>query len=123
MRRERTMRNCAAALAACLLPMFAGAIRRPRGGPSQTLSVGPQYDSTHVYVAPGALDAFVDSFVATFGGTPSKPLVTNVLARPGPRDLSVCHVARRHALGLRVSDPDPVSVRLGTHRLSRQGHG
>src|SRR5271155_1267234 len=43
------------------------------------VAVGPQYDSTHVYVAPGDLDAFVDSFAATFGGQPSKRIVTNIL--------------------------------------------
>ncbi|MFZ0737837.1 MAG: hypothetical protein WAM96_12175, partial [Candidatus Acidiferrales bacterium] len=40
------------------------------------VAVGPQYDSTHVYVAPGDLDAFVTSFAATFGGQPSKRIVT-----------------------------------------------
>jgi len=42
------------------------------------VAVGPQYDSTHVYVAPADLDAFVTSFVATFGGHASKPVVTSV---------------------------------------------
>lgn len=35
-------------------------------------SVGPQYDTTHVYVAPEDFDRFVASFTATFGGTTSK---------------------------------------------------
>ena len=47
-----------------------------------SVAVGPQYDSTHVYVAPGDLDAFINSFVATFGGQPSKRSVTNVLPVP-----------------------------------------
>jgi len=42
------------------------------------VAVGSQYDSTHVYVAPNDLDAFVNSFVATLGGEPSKPIVSNV---------------------------------------------
>jgi predicted enzyme related to lactoylglutathione lyase len=46
------------------------------------VAVGPQYDSTHVYVAPGDLDAFVTSFAATFGGEPSKRSVTSVLPVP-----------------------------------------
>jgi predicted enzyme related to lactoylglutathione lyase len=45
-------------------------------------AVGPQYDSTHVYVAPGDLDAFVSSFAATFGGQPSKKSITNALPVP-----------------------------------------
>jgi hypothetical protein len=42
------------------------------------VAVGPQYDSTHVYVAPGDLDAFVAAFIATFGGHASKPIVSSV---------------------------------------------
>ncbi len=42
------------------------------------VAVGSQYDSTHVYVAPNDLNAFVNSFVATFGGQASKPSVSNV---------------------------------------------
>jgi hypothetical protein len=37
-----------------------------------TVAVGPQYDTTHVYVAPDDFDRFVASLVATFGGTTSK---------------------------------------------------
>ncbi len=35
-------------------------------------SVGPQYDTTHVYVAPEDFDRFVASLTATFGGTTTK---------------------------------------------------
>ena len=49
---------------------------------AQRVAVGAQYDSTHVYVAPGDLDRFVDSFAATFGGKPSAALTTNVLPVP-----------------------------------------
>ena len=45
-------------------------------------AVGPQYDSTHVYVAPEDLDRFVASFVGTFGGTPSKKTLTTVTPTP-----------------------------------------
>jgi hypothetical protein len=45
-------------------------------------AVGPQYDSTHVYVAPEDLDRFVASFVGTFGGTGSKAVVTSVTPTP-----------------------------------------
>jgi hypothetical protein len=74
---------CAVALAALLLPFAAS----PPSGQTTAASdagvaVGPQYDSTHVYVAPGDLDAFVNSFAATFGGQPSKTSVVNVLPVP-----------------------------------------
>jgi len=35
-------------------------------------ALGPQYDTTHVYVAPEDFDRFVASLVATFGGTTTK---------------------------------------------------
>jgi predicted enzyme related to lactoylglutathione lyase len=46
------------------------------------VAVGPQYDATHVYVSPADLDAFVSSFIATFGGKASKRSVVNVLPVP-----------------------------------------
>ena len=46
------------------------------------VAVGPQYDSTHVYVAPGDFDRFVASVLATFGGTTSKQVVTTVTPTP-----------------------------------------
>ncbi|CEG56075.1 glyoxalase [Legionella fallonii] len=41
-------------------------------------AVGPQYDTTHVYVAPEDFDRFVASFTATFGGKTSKQGVFQV---------------------------------------------
>ncbi|EGD03428.1 hypothetical protein B1M_16525, partial [Burkholderia sp. TJI49] len=46
------------------------------------LAVGPQYDTTHVYVAPEDFVRFTDSFVATFGGTKSKQGVFQVTPTP-----------------------------------------
>jgi predicted enzyme related to lactoylglutathione lyase len=46
------------------------------------LAVGPQYDTTHVYVAPEDFDRFVSSIVATFGGATSKQGVFNVTPTP-----------------------------------------
>jgi hypothetical protein len=42
------------------------------------VAVGPQYDTTHVYVQPEEFDRFVASLVATFGGTTSKQGVFTV---------------------------------------------
>ena len=39
---------------------------------SQDVAVSPQYDTTHVYVAPEEFDRFVASLLATFGGTTTK---------------------------------------------------
>jgi hypothetical protein len=46
------------------------------------VAVGPQYDTTHVYVAPEDFDRFVASIIATFGGTTSKQGVFTVTPTP-----------------------------------------
>src|ERR1700720_4526270 len=43
-----------------------------------SVAVGPQYDTTHVYVAPEDFDRFVASLIATFGGTTTKQGVLTV---------------------------------------------
>jgi predicted enzyme related to lactoylglutathione lyase len=53
-----------------------------RSQETKEIAVGAQYDSTHVYVSPNDLEAFVTSFAATFGGQASKRTVTNVLPVP-----------------------------------------
>jgi hypothetical protein len=42
------------------------------------VAVGPQYDTTHVYVAPEDFDRFVGSLLGTFGGTAAKQGVFTV---------------------------------------------
>jgi hypothetical protein len=71
-------------LAACLLVALAGSAAAGQGTSTNDagVAVGAQYDTTHVYVSPGDMDAFVNSFAATFGGQPSKRSVTNVLPVP-----------------------------------------
>lgn len=49
---------------------------------SPSLAVGPQYDTTHVYVAPGEFDRFSDALVATFGGTKSQAAEINITPTP-----------------------------------------
>lgn len=49
---------------------------------SPVVAVAPQYDTSHVYVAPGDVDGFVQSFIATFGGQSTKQAVVNVLPTP-----------------------------------------
>lgn len=46
------------------------------------IAVGPQYDSTHVYVAPQDLGRFAASFLGTFGGHSSKPVAVTVTPTP-----------------------------------------
>ena len=47
-------------------------------GGTVSVAVGPQYDTTHVYVAPEDFDRFVASLIATFGGATSKQGVFTV---------------------------------------------
>ena len=47
-----------------------------------TVAVGPQYDTTHVYVAPADFDRFVQSLTATFGGSTAKQGVFTVTPTP-----------------------------------------
>jgi hypothetical protein len=49
---------------------------------SPAVAVGPQYDTTHVYVAPADVDRFVASFIATFGGQSTKQVVVTVTPTP-----------------------------------------
>jgi hypothetical protein len=52
-------------------------------GPADSnFGVGPQYDTTHVYVRPEDFDGFVASLVATFGGTTTKQGVFTVTPTP-----------------------------------------
>jgi predicted enzyme related to lactoylglutathione lyase len=46
------------------------------------VAVGPQYDTTHVYVAPENVDAFAKAFLGTFGGTSTKQVVVTVTPTP-----------------------------------------
>ncbi|WPO98356.1 glyoxalase [Pseudomonas sp. HR96] len=49
---------------------------------SPVVAVAPQYDTSHVYVAPADVDRFVQSFLATFGGQSTPQVVVNVLPVP-----------------------------------------
>jgi hypothetical protein len=51
-------------------------------GDSPAVAVSPQYDTTHVYVAPEDFDRFTTSLVATFGGSKSQQGVIQVTPTP-----------------------------------------
>jgi predicted enzyme related to lactoylglutathione lyase len=55
------------------------------------VAVGPQYDSTHVYVVPEDFDRFVASLLATFGGTTAKKGVADVTPTPSSTITQVVH--------------------------------
>jgi predicted enzyme related to lactoylglutathione lyase len=65
---------------AIVCPLLLGA--RLNAAQSAGVAVGPQYDSTHAYVAQEDVDRFVASLIATFGGTTSKQGVFQVTPTP-----------------------------------------
>src|SRR5580698_1489675 len=67
-----------------LLLVGAGSVgmAQPTAAPTWGMAVGPQYDTTHIYVAPADFDTFVASLIATFGGKASKEGVFQVTPTP-----------------------------------------
>jgi len=70
----------ALAIGALSLPKPAAAQNVENATPA--VAMGPQYDSTHVYVAPDDFDRFITSFTLTFGGTLSRKSVVDVTPPP-----------------------------------------
>lgn len=56
--------------------------QKPTPNIAPNVAVGPQYDTTHVYVSPADFDHFVASILATFGGTTTKQVVATVTPTP-----------------------------------------
>jgi len=76
------------------------------------VAVGPQYDTTHVYVAQEDVDRFVASVLATFGGTASKQVVTNVTPTPSSTisQLILTPVGLISVFGFKTPIPYPFGV-------------
>ncbi|EGD57866.1 hypothetical protein Y88_3193 [Novosphingobium nitrogenifigens DSM 19370] len=71
---------------ACLIPasvlLAVPAAGRQGAVATPDFAVGAQYDTTHVYVQPADVDAFVAAFVATFGGASTKQGIAQVTPTP-----------------------------------------
>src|SRR6202050_1023685 len=78
-RRNRNASTRAAMTLAALFLLWISSTTQGQKIPASNtgVAVGPQYDSTHVSVAPADMDAFMTSFTATFGGQPSKRSTSN----------------------------------------------
>jgi hypothetical protein len=78
------MRPTKIRFASAILAAAAGTMLTVTEIPAASLSiaVGPQYGTTHVYVAPKDFDRFTDALVATFGGTRSQVSVISVTPTP-----------------------------------------
>ena len=79
------------------------------------VGVGPQYDTTHVYVQPEDFDKFVASLLATFGGTTTKQGVFTVTPTAEQDDVAT----RADARGNRCQSLDsrrPCRIPFGAER-------
>ena len=111
----RTTRAFIAAVTVLLVIGYVGPLSFPTPAFAETakatsnVDVGPQYDTTHVYVAPGEFDTFVDSLVATFGGTTSKKGVFTVTPTPSKTmsQLVLTPVGTISAFGFETPIPYP----------------
>jgi hypothetical protein len=77
------------AVAAALTSVASCSVSPPPGSAPDTAAsspasdaMGTQYDTTHVYVTPGSIDAFAASWAATFGGSHTAQSVVNVTPTP-----------------------------------------
>lgn len=62
--------------------LFTALLAAPAVAAQPGPGVGPQYDTTHVYVAPADVDRFVQSFTTTFGGQSTKQVMVTVTPTP-----------------------------------------
>jgi predicted enzyme related to lactoylglutathione lyase len=108
------MRTIGALTLAVLLvasaPNAGGETRPPASSPP--VAVGPQYDTTHVYVAPEDFDRFVASLLATFGGTTSKQGVFTVTPTPSSTmsQLVLTPVGTLSVFGFKTPVPYPFGL-------------
>jgi predicted enzyme related to lactoylglutathione lyase len=77
-----TKRFCSIVNVAIFLLLVHFTFAQATQGSAVDIAVGPQYDTTHVYVAPEDFDRFVASLLATFGGTTTKQGVFDVTPTP-----------------------------------------
>ena len=78
-------------------------------------AMGPQYDTTHVYVAPADVDRFVQSFIATFGGESTKQVVLTVTPTPSTTTSQLVHtpVGGVSVFGFTTGIPYPFGAERG----------
>jgi hypothetical protein len=97
-------------LATQLLCVNLSAQSTPRN--DTNVAVAPQYDTTHVYVAPEDFDHFVASLIATFGGTTGKRGVFTVTptASSTMSQLVLTPVGTLSVFGFKTPIPYPFGV-------------
>ncbi len=110
--RLRTVVLAAALTAGAIAPAALLALiplRAARAAPPAALAVGPQYDTSHVYIAADQVDRFVGSFLATFGGRSTPQVVATVTPTPSSTSsqLLLTPVGTLSVFGFRTPIPYP----------------
>jgi len=82
MKRYCAMTVVAALLSAAVAYLLSAELSPTMAAGTPNVAVGPQYDTTHVYVAPEDFDRFVASLLSTFGGSAAKQGVFTVTPTP-----------------------------------------
>ena len=112
-------RNPTSLLGAALV-LAAASLLSPRARAAEPVAVAPQYDTTHVYVAPEDVDAFVQSFTATFGGKSTPQVVATVTPTPSltTSQLIQTPVGTVSLFGFRTPIPYPFGVERNGYLVS-----
>src|SRR5206468_7781135 len=112
MKRYCAMTVVAALLSAAVAYLLSAELSPTMAAGTPNVAVGPQYDTTHVYVAPEDFDRFVASLLATFGGTTSKQGVFTVTPTPSSTmsQLVLTPVGTLSVFGFKTPVPYPFGV-------------
>jgi hypothetical protein len=93
-------------------PFFRTSAQTAHKASTVNVAVGPQYDTTHVYVAPQDFDRFVASVIATFGGTTAQAAVVTVTPTPSTTriQLILTPVGTLSVFGFKTPIPYPFGL-------------
>jgi hypothetical protein len=88
-----------------------------------SVAVGPQYDTTHVYVAPDDFDRFVASLIGTFGGATTKQGVFTVTPTPSSTmsQLVLTPVGTVSVFGFKTPTPYPFGLERTGYLVTDMG--
>jgi len=102
----------AALLSAAVAYLLSAELSPTMAAGTPNVAVGPQYDTTHVYVAPEDFDRFVASLLSTFGGSAAKQGVFTVTPTPSltMSQLVLTPVGTVSVFGFKTPAPYPFGV-------------
>jgi len=102
----------AALLSAAVAYLLSAELSPTMAAGTPNVAVGPQYDTTHVYVAPEDFDRFVASLLSTFGGSAAKQGVFTVTPTPSltMSQLVLTPVGTLSVFGFKTPVPYPFGV-------------